>query len=280
MEGEVARPFARGDARRLRLVRREQALLDVELVDEDVVRAEVGDVGAAVLRMEVDAVGMRAGLAASVRTRANVLDRRARRGEGTVFLDRQGGGRTGTVVHDDEILARGVDGEVRRALALGGFGIQQAQLVAFDGVSSDGAFGGLSGGVEELRVGAEREIGSGLRFGGDGRRGDFTGLAIEHAAEHTLGLGAGGTDIEDILGGRRLRRGLGGGLRRRRGGVGALAADEDDREGGEDETWGVHDDKIGGFLSGHSTSRQAGPSGASRRPGGRRRGRGVRPDRL
>ena len=207
-------------------------------------------------------MGVRAGLTAGVRAGADVLERGRGGGQGAVGLDRQRGGRAGAVVHDDQVLAGGVDGEVRRAFALGGFGVQQAELVAFDRVSGDGAFGGLGGGVEELRVRAERDIRSRLRFGGDGRRRDLAGLAVEHAAEHALGLGAGGTDVEDVLRGRGLgfRSGLGSGLRSRGGGggVGGLTADEQGRERGEEEAGSIHRMKESGRLSGRSTSRRAG----------------------
>ena len=275
----MARAFAGGDATGLRLVRGEQAFLGVELVDEDVIRPEVGDVGAAVPRMEVDAVGVRAGLTAGVGARADVLERRRSGGEGTVGLDRQRGGRTRPVVDDDQVLAGGVDGEVRRSFALGGFGVQQAELVAFDRISGDGALGGLGGRVEELRVGAERDVRSGLRFGGDGRHRDLPGLAVEQAAEDALGLGAGSADVEDVL--RRRGLGLRSGLRSRGGcgGVGGLTADEQGRERGEEEAGGVHRSKIGEAISGHPTSRRAAPGGASRHRDVRRRGRGVRRDR-
>ena len=228
-------------------------------------------------------MGVRAGLAAGVGARADVLERRRSGGEGTVGLDGQRGGRTRAVVDDDQVLAGGVDGEMRRTLALGGFGVEQAQLVAFDRISRDGALGGLGGRVEELRVRAERDVRSGLRFGGDGRDRDLPGLAVEHAAEDALGFGAGGADVEDVLRGRGpgLRSGLGGGLRSRggRGGVGGLTADEQGREHGEEEAGGVHRFEIGEAISGHPTSRRAAPGGASRHRDVRPRGRGVRRDR-
>ena len=125
MEGQVTGAFAGGDAARLGLARRQQAFLGVEPVDEDVVRPEVGNVDTAILRMEVDAMRMRAGLAASVRARADMLNRRGRGRKGTVGLDRQGSRRSGPVIHHDQVTAGGVDDEVRRAFTLGGFGVEQ-----------------------------------------------------------------------------------------------------------------------------------------------------------
>ena len=182
MEGQVTGAFAGGDAARLRLVRREQPFLGIEPEDEDVIRTEIGDVGAAVLRMEVNAMRVRTSLTAGVRARTDMLNRRGRGRKGTVGLDRQGGRRSRTVIHHDQVAAGGVNDEVRRSFTLGGFGVEQAQLVAFHRIGGDGALGALSGGVEKLSVRAERDVRSGLSFGGDGRDRDLAGLAVEHTA--------------------------------------------------------------------------------------------------
>ena len=129
---------------------RQRAVVEVEVVDQQLVDAEIGGEGAAVGGVENDRVGVRSGLPHGVDAGALVLNETGQRGQASVRLDRQHGHAAAAVVGQQRISLRGVYADVTGDLAAGELLVQVGQGAGggVDGVGLDDAVRFLTDGVE------------------------------------------------------------------------------------------------------------------------------------
>ncbi len=218
---EVARSgtgFDRGEGRRIDGGQR--ALVRVEPVDHDPVQAEVGHEGEAIGGIEVDAVGVRAFLAARVHARTLVLEEAASRAECPIGLQPDHRHAPAAVIRHQHVPTGLVHDQMAGASAPGALLVQESQLagVGLDGERADrtGRFAlevaHLVHGVEEQAVRMQCQVTRAGGFNREDRRGEGTGRQIQGGEIDPLALRAGiRADVNaDPSGGR-----LGSGCERR-----------------------------------------------------------------
>src|SRR5262249_52952673 len=114
-ECKVSRTGSAGGLGRRWVVWRQGALVRVELVDEELVQAEVGGHGEAVGGIDVDRVAVWTLLPARVSALAPMLDERGCFLQLPVCVDGQHRNAAAAVVGDQNVLASAIDNEVARA---------------------------------------------------------------------------------------------------------------------------------------------------------------------
>jgi len=117
MERKMARTGTRLDGRRRRIVRHERAFGWIELVNQNLVEAEIGSGGETVRGVEIDRVRVRLFLARRIHARPGVLDERAGLGELAVAAHGQRGDAAAAVVGDEHVFAGLVHDQMARAVA-------------------------------------------------------------------------------------------------------------------------------------------------------------------
>ena len=141
MKREMARTAASGRFGKRRLVRREFAAGGIDFVDKHFVQAEVAGEGEAIVRAEIHAVRMRAGLALWIDAAAFMLDEAGGLAQFAIGTDRVGGDAAAAVVRQRGHFACGIDIHMTRAAADGAGLIDERELAALriNGEGTDAA---------------------------------------------------------------------------------------------------------------------------------------------
>ena len=150
VEVEVARSGAGRGADPGDVVGRQRAVVQVEVVDQQLVDAEIRSEGQAVGGIQDYRVGVRSQLPHGVDAGSLVLNEAGQRGQAAIRLDRQHGHTAAAVVGQQHVGLSGVHADMAGDLASGELLVQIGQRAGggVDGVGLDDALRLLADGVE------------------------------------------------------------------------------------------------------------------------------------